>query len=1346
MTAILVVEDEGIVAQDIQTRLKNLGYAVPSVVSSGEGAIKKVEKDSPDLILMDIVLKGEMDGIEAANHIRNHYDIPVVYLTAYADEKTLNRAKMSAPYGFIVKPFEDTELHAIIETALYKHEIEKKVRESEQWLSTLLSSIQDGVIAANAQGEITFMNGTAEMLTGWKSKAAAGRPLDDIFVISGEADEQSALVERVLHKKDSIRAADQLLLTEDGREILVDYSATPIKNDKKAIMGVVLVFRDITGQKRTEELLKRSEKKFRDLFDNASDAVFIHDLDGHILEVNKTACERLGYSRKELLQLTPMDIDSPEYAVLVLERIDELKKGDRLFFETAHITKDGRKIPIELSSRIIEYEGNPVVLSIARDISERKKAEEELRRIAWLMTKSVKPESAEKRTESVYEQPYGNLAELNTYRLLADSVGEDVLTDIMSNYLNLLDTSAAIYEKNGDYALGTLASDWCRFLDQASRNLRKTDDNKEALDSGMWHCHESCWKEASKVSMELGQPADIPCRGGIRIYALPIWAQGEIVGSINFGYGDPPEDLQKLEEIAERYNVPVEELAELAESYESRPPFMIELAKNSLMTSAQLIGTLVEKKLAEEEKTRILQGLNERVKELSCLYHIDEVEKKEDITVEELLSEAVRIIPPSFQYPDVTGCCITFEDEEYTTENFTKTKWMEKQAITVGGRKVGCVEVCYLGKNPEDDSPFLKDESELIISVAQRLGEFIERKNAQEALLKSEEKYRDLVENLNEVIYIIDEKGVVTYISPAVESFIGYCPREVIGHHFKEFVYQKDLPRLKENFERIFSDHIITANEYRVLDKSGRIHWMRTSSRPILEGNLIVGVQGVLADITEQKQAELQLKDLFEASKQINSTMNLDEIFRFTSDAVQELVGFDNFVIFLVTEGRKKIYPAYTSKEMKNLMEGLIFHYGEGSIGRCIKSKTPFFLDNHELGSEGMKSKIVIPLVIENECVGALYVSTSTPDAYDQKAVAVLMLLSETISSAIRNSKLHSQVWEFGLELEGRVKEKSRRIAITLDAKHNLQKQTSWEKGLQIIVQYINKLGFERCGVFLVNPMRKALDFHFGEGKGLPQRGTSISLRDTEYYGVKCVREKKTIHVRDSKEGKGKQIVEAHSFVWVPIIVQDEAFAAITAGSERGEITEEDVKDLEILAGMCAAFIDRTRISVEPAAENALKTKMKYWLDSAECYIVTEKKPEKSFEIFVDLVTHGITGFVISRQFPERIKRRYELQKIPVVWLTRSEIENTLNPDDLAKLIYIVDSFARKNGESVILLDGLEYLITQTGFDPVLKCVYELKDIVVSNDSRLIIPLHTGTVGQEEYSILEREFTILESE
>ena len=169
-TQILVVEDERITAEDIKSALESAGYVVRALVYSGEEAVCKAGELHPDLILMDIQLEGEMDGIEAAGQIRERFDIPVIYLTAYSDAGIVQRAKVTEPsgylikgqFGFLRKPFEESELHTTIEITLYNHKIEKRLRDHEQWLQAILKSVDDAVIATDSKGHIKFMNPIAE--------------------------------------------------------------------------------------------------------------------------------------------------------------------------------------------------------------------------------------------------------------------------------------------------------------------------------------------------------------------------------------------------------------------------------------------------------------------------------------------------------------------------------------------------------------------------------------------------------------------------------------------------------------------------------------------------------------------------------------------------------------------------------------------------------------------------------------------------------------------------------------------------------------------------------------------------------------------------------------------------------------------------------------------------------------------------------------------------------------------------------------------------------------------------------------------------------------------------------
>ena len=164
---ILVVEDERIVAMDIRSTLVRLGYEVPAIISSGEEAIKKAGELHLDLVLMDINLNGKMDGIEAAQQIHDRFDIPVVYLTAYSDEKTLERANVTEPFGYIMKPFEGRELHVAIRIAIYKHRADRRIKESEEKYRQLVESANSIILRMKTSGVITFINRFAQDFFGY---------------------------------------------------------------------------------------------------------------------------------------------------------------------------------------------------------------------------------------------------------------------------------------------------------------------------------------------------------------------------------------------------------------------------------------------------------------------------------------------------------------------------------------------------------------------------------------------------------------------------------------------------------------------------------------------------------------------------------------------------------------------------------------------------------------------------------------------------------------------------------------------------------------------------------------------------------------------------------------------------------------------------------------------------------------------------------------------------------------------------------------------------------------------------------------------------------------------------
>ncbi|MCG2828444.1 methanogen output domain 1-containing protein [Methanothermobacter sp. K4] len=260
-TSLLVVEDESIVAMDIKHRAEGLGYRVVGMAASGEEAIKLAREEKPDLVLMDIVLKGEMDGIEAAEVIRAEMNIPVVYLIAYSDEKTLSRAKLTGPFGYIIKPFEDRELHSAIEVALYKHRMDSKLRESEERYRALLEASPDPIILLDSDSRILFANRTVEELTGLDRKRLRGKKLSILErkgLLSREVLEKIADLMDHEHETFEIEFVDV-----KGRKHHFEIHSTTIETTTEKNL-LQIIGHDITGrveaEKRREELIRERSK------------------------------------------------------------------------------------------------------------------------------------------------------------------------------------------------------------------------------------------------------------------------------------------------------------------------------------------------------------------------------------------------------------------------------------------------------------------------------------------------------------------------------------------------------------------------------------------------------------------------------------------------------------------------------------------------------------------------------------------------------------------------------------------------------------------------------------------------------------------------------------------------------------------------------------------------------------------------------------------------------------------------------------------------------------------------------------------------------------------------------
>ncbi len=636
-------------------------------------------------------------------------------------------------------------------------ELEKRVQElekaeserilAEDRLIKIFDNTQDAIFIHDLEGKILDVNDKMCRLYGLTKEEALEVTIEDV---SSSRMSMKALLERW----QKVLLGEKLLFEWEARRpkdesiFSVEVSIQMLRvHDKDIILANV---RDITERKRAEKALQEKTKFLQNIIDTTSDLVSVTDMAGNFKFIGPSH-SILGYDADSLVGRNVMALVHPDdyqetataFADFLANREDGRKveyryrraDGDYLWFET-------------VGKFILDDAGNPKeILFTSRDFTAHKQAEGELKRIEWMLSRK-QVSNIEAQTEN-HDQGYGDLTELNQDGIILKSIGHKRLKSFANDYLELLGTSSAIYEANGDYAFGIFASGWCRMMDSASRKLCNTPDNVEALNSGRWLCHESCWADCSKAAIAKRTPVDIACSGGIRLYAVPIFAGGNVIGAINFGYGDPPKEPEKLKMLADVYHLSHDDLIQEAKAYDSRPPYIIEMAKNRLNSTAKLIGAMVE-------TTQAMEALRESENQISSIFRsapvgIGSVVNRVLIKVNnrlcgmtgydetDLIGHSSRMLYPSDEDFAFVGREKYAQIADHGT-GMVETRWQKKD---------GTIMDVLLSSTPVD----LQDHSRGVTFTAL---DITERKQAEKDLNLAQEKILTILDSIDSTVYVAD--------------------------------------------------------------------------------------------------------------------------------------------------------------------------------------------------------------------------------------------------------------------------------------------------------------------------------------------------------------------------------------------------------------------------------------------------------------------------------------------------------------------------------------------------------------------------------------------------------------
>jgi PAS domain S-box-containing protein len=391
---ILVVEDDSIEARDIKKILESAGYDVPEIVTSGEEALKNVSKSKPDLILMDIVLKRDKNGIKTDEIIKKKYKIPVIYLTAHSEDFNFEKTKITDPYAYLIRPFDSNDLIRTIDVALNKNEIEKELEDSKEHFKNLFENSPIGIFHSSTEGKFYMVNKALSTMWGYDSTEDLVTQVNKTNInekLYVDSTKRPNFVSDVL-KDDKWHSYKNRFYKKDGSIMTADLSFRAVKDDNFNIEYLEGFVKDVTRETEAEIALNKSESRYQLISENTGDVIWIMKIDSWKFNyISPSAYHLTGYTQKNLMKKSIRDIIKThsyhDISKNLHQRINLLKTGDKsaqvMINYVNIIHKNGSIVPTEVvTTLLIDENGNiNEILGVSRDITERKESEKKIREI-----------------------------------------------------------------------------------------------------------------------------------------------------------------------------------------------------------------------------------------------------------------------------------------------------------------------------------------------------------------------------------------------------------------------------------------------------------------------------------------------------------------------------------------------------------------------------------------------------------------------------------------------------------------------------------------------------------------------------------------------------------------------------------------------------------------------------------------------------------------------------------------------------------------------------------------------------------------------------------------------------
>jgi PAS domain S-box-containing protein len=965
-----------------------------------------------------------MDGIEAASMLRFQHGVAVVYLSAYADNDTLKRASKTEPFGYILKPFEERELHTTIEMALYRRDMERRFKENETWYGTTLRSIGESVISTDTLGTIKFMNTAAENLTGWKMSEVLGENLLKVF----QTAEKSLIpdfinpVDQILKNKSiAVLKNHATLVSREGNEIPIEESASPIKDELGNTVGIVLVFQDISERNRVQEALKTSQDYAQSIIESSMDMVIAVDLERHIIEFNKTAERTFGYKKEEVLgkHINILYAD-PESGTHINKKVGEL---GREVTEVWNKRKNGEIFPCLLSSAVLQDSHGEKIgfMGMSRDITEINKSNEKLK-------------AAQEYAQSIVNSSLDMIIAVDKNRSIiefnkaAQETFGYTLQELLGKHVNILYRDPEESDK-----VHKITMEQSRYVQEVVNKRKNGEIFQSLLSSSVLRNVKGEMIGVMGVSRDITEKyrADQALRESEERYRtlvelspdpIAVHINGTIVfvntAAVQIFAAKSPDDLigrSIMEFIHPDYQLIVRDRDLQISKHGIRVPIIEE-------KFIRLDGTTFEAEVADmtyvwQGKSAIQVVMRDVTERIKAEQAIRGSEMKYRSLVENVLDGVYQTTPDGeiltanpalarmLGYSSETDLLLLNAEKELYINSEERRKYLK---LLTQGERVKNAEFKLRRKDGQvidvlENARVVRSRSGDILYYEGTITDITELKTVQEALRISEERFRAFIEQSAEAIWCcespepmpirLSEERQIKYLmeitcltecNDTMARIYGLEGAEqLLGAKMKELLDPVDPANIEylRSFIRL-NYRLVNAPSHE-MDKDGRSKYFLNNMIGVVEREKLVRVWGTKRDITAEKQAEL-IKDLvFHISQVQDANITLEDLYAEVHRLIQDVMPAKNFYIALYDKEEDLLSFPYFKDEFdtpdlpRKLGMGLteyVLRTGKSLL--CTPAVDEDLKNRGEIELVGVPSKIWlgVPLIVGGNAIGVLAV------------------------------------------------------------------------------------------------------------------------------------------------------------------------------------------------------------------------------------------------------------------------------------------------------------------------------------------------------------------------------------